>query len=762
MAEVCADVVCEPSTPQGCEDDALFVCNESGTGSNSIDCRATGQFCDGQADPPRCRDRVCEPGQAECDGNTARACNDRGTDWNETACGDEALCIDGQCAPVICEPNSVGCSDNATAFVCNGNGTAQDELPCDDGQYCLDAACFDRVCEPDAVGCEGDVLTTCDELGAEQTVVDCNTAGPDCADNERGCACVTDGCVPRICEPNLAECVGNASRVCNESGTGYGEIERCGEEGVCIRGECRERICEPESILCEDDVLQTCDGTGTVQTPLDCQAARSYCDADGDVPVCARWACTPSEAYCDGNAIVECDARGTGQADVDPVDCGDDYCVRGECVEDPCAAAESVPGAVGCRFYAIDLENIEGGRAPATGIAIVNLGVDTLTATLTDSLGETFGEATLEVGAGAVLDGREGQATEGTGINDTPLLLTTDQPVAAWQFNSPLPTSFTSDASLLLPIHSLGTDYIATSWRHRQRALTLQGFVAIVAVEDGTIVSITPTADVAEGEDFEAIPAGETFTVEMDAGQLLTLTTAGPDGADLTGSVITATEPIAVFGGHVCGNVPNSDTNFCDHLEEQLPPVEHWGSQFVIGRIAQRTDEDFELVRVVAAEDDTALTWDPPREEEMVLAAGEYVDVTPEGAAVLTASAPVLVTAFTRSQQAENSDGQADPSMVVLAPTQSWTRDLTVHVVEGWEVSRAIIFAPIEAEITLDGELLAVEAIGIGESGYVQFSLELEAGTHTLAADLPIHATIYGAARSTSYAAPATSAFTLD
>ena len=45
---------------------------------------------------------------------------------------------------------------------------------------------------------------------------------------------------------------------------------------------------------------------------------------------------------------------------------------------------------------------------------------------------------------------------------------------------------------------------------------------------------------------------------------------------DLTGSIINADQPVAVFGGHDCAYVPY-DQAACDHLEEQLLPNETLG-----------------------------------------------------------------------------------------------------------------------------------------------------------------------------------------
>jgi hypothetical protein len=39
-----------------------------------------------------------------------------------------------------------------------------------------------------------------------------------------------------------------------------------------------------------------------------------------------------------------------------------------------------------------------------------------------------------------------------------------------------------------------------------------------------------------------------------------------------------------VFGGHSCARVPNATVGDCDHLEEQIFPIDTWGRHFVAGR----------------------------------------------------------------------------------------------------------------------------------------------------------------------------------
>jgi hypothetical protein len=86
--------------------------------------------------------------------------------------------------------------------------------------------------------------------------------------------------------------------------------------------------------------------------------------------------------------------------------------------------------------------------------------------------------------------------------------------------------------------------------------------------------------------------------------------------AELSGTVISADKPIAVFGGHSCAMVPTDEYYACDHVEEQLLPLVAWGTETVLARYAVRAAAtetmDPALWRIVAGADNMTVTFDPP------------------------------------------------------------------------------------------------------------------------------------------------------
>jgi len=134
----------------------------------------------------------------------------------------------------------------------------------------------------------------------------------------------------------------------------------------------------------------------------------------------------------------------------------------------------------------------------------------------------------------------------------------------------------TTDTFMGFPKSVLGTEYRIASF---EKSIRLMSEFAIVATEDKTLVTITPTV-----ETYGENPADKGFTVQLNKGDVYQVG-AGSKAkdelkADLTGSHIKSTKKIAVFGGHQCAYVP-SDLVACNHLVEQMPPTSSWGKHYL-------------------------------------------------------------------------------------------------------------------------------------------------------------------------------------
>ncbi len=212
----------------------------------------------------------------------------------------------------------------------------------------------------------------------------------------------------------------------------------------------------------------------------------------------------------------------------------------------------------------------------------------------------------------------------GTGITKA-FRITTDAPVSAYSIYpyggapSQIPT-----ATLLLPVSSWTQNYIAVSpdnFGVTKRRRSLQ----IIANEDDTDVSIRPNVEVIAAGNIAGATAGVTQTWKLSKGQVLQFLQRS-----MTGSPIETTKPVAVFGGSECTELP---TPYCDVLQQQLPPFEHWGTEYAVVPFAPRIASFSADIRekvpytIVGAVDGTKLTYDPspPLNAPEMLDAGQSV-----------------------------------------------------------------------------------------------------------------------------------------
>jgi len=191
--------------------------------------------------------------------------------------------------------------------------------------------------------------------------------------------------------------------------------------------------------------------------------------------------------------------------------------------------------------------------------------------------------------------------------------LTTDAPVTAYSiFPYGGASSFLPTATLLLPVSSWSTNYLAISTAHADpKAPRL---LQIVADEDSTDVWIDPRADIADGIDLPGTARGVPQRWTLARGDVLQFAQHG----DLAGSPIESSKPVGVFGGAGCAFLPAS-FGACDITQQQIPPLQQWGHEYVLAPYQPRKGDPAAGARervpysLVGAVGGTTLTWDPAR-----------------------------------------------------------------------------------------------------------------------------------------------------
>lgn len=513
-------------------------------------------------------------------------------------------------------------------------------------------------------------------------------------------------------------------------------------------------FCPQGEVICEDGEAKVCDGMGGFESM---EACPDECvDGLGCV------ACIPGESECDGPQVMVCNDDGTmlepGDLcdDVQGVMCDPDL---GQCVG-ACSSQSLGLSYIGCDYYPTVLQQLDFyNNAPQQeyAVAVANTGNVIVNVTVTQG-GNNI--TTFQVPAdSAVVEVLPwvNALTKGEGpsvmVPDGAYRLRSDGPVTVYQYN-PFNSTVTNDASLLLPVNTWGDRYSVASFPPLQFGQTsYPGIYAVVASEDGTTVDLSPSPSTTTVQAGGGVAADGTGQIMLDEGDVLQVFTA--PGSDLTGTIVNADAPIQVFGGHDCSYVP-LNVSACDHLEESMVPHDALSTEYIIVPPVQVPNENLakaQVVRVIATEDTTQVTFDPDQGVDQVLAnAGDFIELTSTQAAFkVTGDKKILVAQYMVGQSA--GFGTSDPAMVMAVPTEQYRDNYLFHAATTWTENWVDLIAPDGASIQVDGAAVGGWA-PIGATGFSVAHVMLDNqgdGNHRVMGDQDVGITVYGVQSFGSY-----------
>ncbi len=122
---------------------------------------------------------------------------------------------------------------------------------------------------------------------------------------------------------------------------------------------------------------------------------------------------------------------------------------------------------------------------------------------------------------------------------------------------------------------------------------------------------------------------------------------------DVTGTLITSTNPIAVFAGANAAYLPDTNTQYENPLVQEQLPLASWGTEALALSFADRTNGD--SYRVLAANDATVVTTTTINGVVTnSLGAGHFFDTILEGWVQFQANKPIQVAQFANGAEFDN------------------------------------------------------------------------------------------------------------
>ena len=339
--------------------------------------------------------------------------------------------------------------------------------------------------------------------------------------------------------------------------------------------------------------------------------------------------------------------------------------------------------------------------------------------------------------------------------------VSSDVPVVAYQFN-PLhfstgwEYSYTNDASLLLPEHTLSENYRALTWNtFSTSGFTFRGFMAIAATEDNTTVTLTSSTTTAGGTPSQ-LSAGQSTSFLLNRGDVAQVMSGDSVSHDLSGSTISATAPVAMVTGHDCTFMPPEQWA-CDHLEEMAFPLETWGTTVVISALAHPDGSGIATsrYRVLADLPGTTVSFEPAVQSSVTLNAGEFVQFDASQDFEITSNNRISVMQAMWGQDALGALTGGDPAMGTGIPWSQTRSSYDFLVPDSYTTNWLNVVAPAGTNVEYDGSPVSGWTT-IGTSGYEAVRLPVNPGSHRVVAPggERFGITAYGYASYTSYLYP--------
>ncbi len=637
--------------------------------------------------------------------------------------------------------------------------------------------------------------------------------------------CEKNLCTTFACKPGETSCDGLFLVTCNADGKSTTTDKCPDDKPICASGGCK--VCEPNATYCEPGQgglpsknLRKCDATGDSSTIV------QACDGDAVCQGKKCLVCVPGTKQCNGDVAMACNNDGSAmQVDEDCSKKGL-TCLGGLCVN-ACSGDVKSNTYVGCDFWAVDLDNaIEGSYdAQNKQFAVVVSNTADNPATVTVSLGKVgtagykkkdftvAGKALQVINLPDKSWGVPNQNQDGTNINDKVYRLVATQPIVAYQFN-PLDNFgvFSNDASLLLPTTTLGEAYYVLT--RKQLANKYRSYINVIATQPGeTKVKVTAACKTLAGPGVPSMAAKSTATYTLQQGQSLNLESDDAVNGDLSGSLVEADRPVAVFGGSEASNSP--DTGSCvqyakggkicasssvampqscaadggcqsaccaDHLEEQMFPINTLGTSYVATRLSPRGKEQ-DAWRVLAVQDGTTFTTNPYIAAMPTLNKGQWHEFQTTKDFILTASKPVMVGQYmassyatvvteggtcTAADQCQSKYGFigncmpagisnlcapiGDPSLILAVATTQFLDDYIFLVPDKYKLNYVNIVMPVGALAMIDGKGVTAGSFApIMNTGWQVARLAIAAGPHRLQLTKKGSLVVYGYDKDVSY-----------
>ena len=248
-----------------------------------------------------------------------------------------------------------------------------------------------------------------------------------------------------------------------------------------------------------------------------------------------------------------------------------------------------------------------------------------------------------------------------------------------------------SGAFLALPVSSLGTKYIVSSYGvdpmlREDWGAHYPSISCITSVYDNTKVKFTLGGN-SKTETGGGMLPGEEKTATLNKGDVWMFMSKN-DESDLSGSVVSSDKPVAVVSGNYCAMIPFGN-KYAGYIVEADLPVDCWGKKYLVPFVPIRKNPG--IVRIYASEDSTNVFLDGNHIGFLTTGGGlineGYIETRvckkteeyPNHPAIITADKPIGVSLYNTGCMEDSYPlPDSDPFQMNIYPIENLQKELNI------------------------------------------------------------------------------------
>ena len=251
-----------------------------------------------------------------------------------------------------------------------------------------------------------------------------------------------------------------------------------------------------------------------------------------------------------------------------------------------------------------------------------------------------------------------------------------------------------TDGYMAIPIEGLGKEYKLVTLEPTQANSNFM----VAAVENNTRVNININSNSRLHYKGTYYDSSNNLTVTLNRLQTLHIT----HPHDLTGTRIVSDKPIAVLSGDECSHVMTTYDN-CADMTEYLPPVIHWGVEFIVPKLENTTHY---TLKIISAEGGAKIdTYDKTGRHDTYTLSGDVkaLNITMSAGLPLfiRSNSPIMVAVFPAGSSSEHHMG----SMFLVPSISHFKTEYNIAIPNGFDSRIVIIVQTKDVDgIRIDGK----------------------------------------------------------